>query len=326
MPDIRHCVQCALIDCALFAAVVPQAYAQWHPLKPVRVIIPAAAGSNTDTLFRIVGPKMSGMLGQPLVTDYRPGAGGVVGATVLHKSPPDGYAIALVAAGFVMNPAITKAMPYDPANDFQPLGLLVDVPAALVVHPSLPVRDVKSLVAFAKARPGQLNFASAGKGSVSHLAGELFNLASGARLVHVPHKSSPPAVAAVLAGHIEIFIPSIPAVIGHARAGKLRMLAQTGKTRSQTAAEYPTMMEAGLPDYHVNSGFGLMAPKGLPAPITERINATLNAALQDAEVRRLLLTTGADPIGGTPQEHDLFLKSEVERWKRIGKQAGITPE
>lgn len=303
-----------------------QAAAQSYPTKPIRVVIPAAPGSNTDFFFRVVSPKMGTILGQQLVGDYRAGAGGMLGATVTAKSPPDGYTVAFVAAGFVMNPSMTKNMPYDPTKDFTPLGLVVDVPSALVTHPSLPVRNLKDLIALAKANPGKLNFGSSGQGTNGHLGGVLLNLMANVKTVHVPYKSSAPALIDLMAGHIEFSLASIPAVVEQVRGGKLRMLAQTGLKRSPTLPDIPTMDESGLPGYFVNSGFGFLGPAGLQRPVAEKLNAALVSSLKDPANRKTLLDNGADPVGSTPAEHDAFIKSEVVRWQKVARAAGITPE
>lgn len=300
--------------------------AEAYPVKPVRVVIPGSPGSNTDIFFRMVAPRMGAVLGQQLVADYRAGAGGVIGAHITVKSPADGYTIAMVAAGFVMNPALTKNMPYDPARDFTALGLVVDVPAALVLHPSLPAANVKEFIALARSRPGALNFGSAGPGTVSHLAGVLFNLMAQTKTVHVPYKSSGPSIIDLIAGQVEFSFPSIPGAIEHVRGGKLRMVAQTGKVRSGTVSDIPTMEEAGLPGFFVNSGFGYVGPKGLPPAVVMALNGALSKSIQDAAVRKLMLENGADPMGSTPDEHEAFLRSEVARWIRICREAGIQPE
>ena len=302
------------------------AHAQPFPSKPIRVLIPAAPGSNTDILFRVVSPAMSAAMGQPLVADYRAGAGGMVGAAATAKSAPDGYTIALVAAGFVMNPSMTKNMPYDPTRDFTALGLVVDVPSVLVVHPSLPAKNLKELIALAKAHPGALNFGSAGQGTNSHLGGVLFNLMAKVKTVHVPYKSSAPALVDLMAGHIEFSFSSIPGVIEHVRGGRLRLIAQTGVRRSATLPDAPTMQDAGLPGYYVNSGFGLVGPAGMPRAIVDKYNAALVKALHDPGNRKILADNGADPLGGTPEDHDAFIKAEVVRWQRVAFEAGIKPE
>jgi len=217
-------------------------------------------------------------------------------------------------------------MPYDPLRDFTALGLVVDVPQALATHPSLPAKTLKELIALARKRPGQLNFGSSGPGTNSHLAGVLMNLLAKIDIVHVPYKSTPPMLVDVIAGQIEMTFPSIPAVMEHARSGRMRMLAQTGKQRSLTAAAIPTMEEAGLPGFYMNSGFGFVGPANLPRPVIDRINAALVKAVQDPTVRKLLIESGADPVGGTPEEHDLFNRNEVARWLKVAKEAGINAE
>ncbi len=300
--------------------------AQAYPAKPIRVVIGAAPGSNTDFFFRVVAPSMSATLGQQLIADYRPGGGGIVGAATTAKSSPDGYVISLTSSGFVIHPAMVKTLPYDPLRDFTPIGLIVDVPQGLVIHPSLPARNLKELIALARARPGKLNHGSAGTGTNNHLAGVLLNLQAKVDIVHIPYKSTPPLLIDLITGQIEMSFPSIPGVLGHSRSGKLRMLAQTGKVRSATAPDIPTMQEAGLPGFSINSGFGFVGPVNLPKAIVEKFNAALVKAVQDPANRKLLIDSGADPVGSTPEEHAAFNRSEIARWVKVAKEAGIKPE
>ena len=303
-----------------------QAVAQAYPTKPIRVVIGAAAGSNTDFFFRAVAPPMSATLGQQLIPDYRVGGGGVVGAATTAKGNPDGYLIGVTSSGFVMYPATVKGLPFDPLRDFAPIGLIVDVPQALVTHPSLPAKNLKELLALARARPGQLNFGHAGLGTNNHLGGVLLNLLAKTDIVHIPYKSTPVLMLDLLSGEIQLSFPSIPGVIGHARAGKLRMIAQSGKVRSNTAADVPTMQEAGLPGFFMNSGFGLVGPANLPQPIVEQLNAALVKAVQDPPTRKLLIDSGAEPLGSTPEAHAAFNRTEIARWIDVAKKAGIKPE
>lgn len=300
--------------------------AQSYPTKPIRVVIGGSPGSNADIFFRIVANRMGGLLGQQMVADYRPGAGGAIGANLTVKSAPDGYAVMMVAAGFVMNPALTKSLPYDPARDFTALGLVADVPAGLVVHPSLPANDVKQLIAIARARPGQLNFGSAGPGTVSHLAGVLFNLVGQVDTVHVPYKSSAPSLVDLIAGQITFSFPTVSGAIQHVNSGKLRLLAQTGTKRLLMLKDTPTAQEAGLPGFVVNSGFGYVGPGGMPRAIVDHFNGVLIKAIQDPSVRKSMIDNGADPVGSTPDQHDAYLKSEVTKWLRVGKAADIKQE
>jgi tripartite-type tricarboxylate transporter receptor subunit TctC len=250
----------------------------------------------------------------------------MLGTGVIAKSAPDGYIVGLVAAGFVVNPSMTKNLPYDPTRDFTPLGMVADVPTTLVAHPSLPVRNVKELIALARARPGQLNSGSSGQGSNSHLAGLLFNQLAKVNIVQVPYKSSSLAIIDLMGGHIEASFFSAPSVIEHARAGRLRMLAQTGAKRSATLPDIRTMQQAGVPGFVVTSVFGAVAPAGLPRPIAERLNTAIVKAVQDPTNRKMLIDMGAEPLGSTIEAHDAFIKSEVDRWRKVAKQAGIEPQ
>jgi tripartite-type tricarboxylate transporter receptor subunit TctC len=311
---------------ASFVTCAGIAVAQPYPSKLIRVINPAAPGGNSDIVFRLVSPKMSEILGQQLVLDYRPGAGGVIGADMTAKSAPDGYTMAIVAASFVFNPALIKKLPFDTISDFTPLGLVVDIPGAMVLHPSLPARNVKEFIALARTRPGQIFFSSSGPGTVGHLAGELLNNIAKIRLVHVPYKGVAPATVDAIAGHVQMTIASIPVVIENVRAGRLRMIAQCGETRSQSLPDVPTMQEAGVPGFVVSSGFSLIGPAGMPRPIVDKINSALARAVQDPAIRKELVERGADPVGNTPEQHAAFIKSEIDKWQRVAKQAGISPE
>jgi tripartite-type tricarboxylate transporter receptor subunit TctC len=304
----------------------PLAIAQTFPVKPIRMVNPAAPGGNSDVFFRLLQPKMMEVLGQPVVMDYRPGAGGTVGGEVIAKSAPDGYVTGIVAASFVINPAMIRKMPYDTAKDFTGLGIIVDVPSGLVVHPSLPARNVKQLVALAKAQPGQIFYSTSGRGTVGHLAAELLNSMAGIKLVHVPYKGAGPAVIDLVAGHIQMQFASIPVLVGHVQSGKLRMIAQTGAARAPSAKDIPTMEESGLRGFVVRSPFGFVGPAGIPRPVVERLNTALVAAVRDPENNKALIAAGAEPIGSSPDEHAASIRSEIEKWKKVGRDAGIEPQ
>src|SRR4051812_23125261 len=239
--------------CAFAVMLTADAAAQTFPTKPVRIVNPAAPGGNSDIFFRLLQPKMSEVLGQPIVMDYRPGAGGTVGGEAIARSAPDGYTTGLMAASFVINPAMIRKMPYDTVRDFTALGLIVDVPSGLVVHPSLPARNVKQLIALAKSRPGQIFYSTSGRGTVGHLAAELLNSSAGIKLVHVPYKGAGPAVIDLVAGNIQLQFASIPLLVGHVQTGRLRMIAQTGAKRASMAKDVPTMIESGVPHFVVSS-------------------------------------------------------------------------
>lgn len=321
-PAFRFAMLCAVI----IVSMVGNAGAQNYPSKPIRIINPAAPGGNSDIVFRLLSPKMSEILGQQLVFDYRPGAGGTIGAEMTAKSAPDGYTTAIVAASFVINPALMTKLPFDTVKDFTPLGLVVDIPAGVLAHPSLPAKNVKELIALAKGRPGQIFYSSAGPGTVGHLAGELLNSIAKIKLVHVPYKGIAPGVVDLIAGHVQLSFPSIPVVIGHVRSGKLRMLAQCGAARSPSVPDVPTMQEAGVAGFVVSSGFSFIGPAGIPRPIVEKLNSALVKAIHDPAIRKELIGRGADPVGSTPEEHEAFIKSEIAKWIRVAREAGIKTE
>lgn len=319
-------VRYALIAALAAGSVTGEAGAQAFPTKPIRVINPAAPGGNSDIFFRLLQPKMAEVLGQPLVMDYRPGAGATIGGDIIVRSAPDGYTTGVVAASFVINPSVFKKLPYDTARDFSALGIIVDVPSGLVVHPSLPVKNVKQLIALAKTRPGEIFYATSGPGTIGHLATEMLNTAAGIKLIHVPYKGAGPAIVDLLAGYVQLQFASMPLLYGHVRSGRLRMVAQTGERRSVSAKDIPTMQEAGLPGYVVRSLFGFVGPAGIPRPIAERLNDALVKAIRDPQNNKILVERGADPIASTIDEHAASIRTEIARWRKVAKAAGIEPQ
>lgn len=308
-----------------FAAV--QAGAQpAYPTKVIRLVNPNQPGGNSDIIFRLLSGKMGETLGQQIVFDYRPGAGGNIGADLVAKSAPDGYTTLVAAASFLINPSLIRKLPFDAMKDFTPLGLVVDIPASVVVHPSLPVKNVKDLIALAKTRPGQVFFSSSGAGSVGHLAGELLNAQARIKLVHVPYKGIAPGIVDLIAGHVQLSFPSIPVVIQHVQGGKLRMIGQCGETRSPSMPDVPTMQESGLPGFIVSSGFSFLGPAGLPRPVVEKLNFALVKVLQDPGIRKELISRGAVPVGNTPEQHAAYIKAEIAKWQKVAQGAGIKPE
>jgi tripartite-type tricarboxylate transporter receptor subunit TctC len=297
-----------------------------YPTKTIRMVVPFAAGGNTDIIARIVAPEMGKLFGQQIIIDNRGGAGSIIGTEIASKAPPDGYTLITVSAAHVINPAMIKKLPYDSIKDFAAISMIADVPTALVVHPALPVKTVKEFVALARARPGQLTYSTGGRGTVGHLAGELFSSIEKVKLIHVPYKSTGLSVIDLLAGHVQTQFSSLPVVIQYVRSGKLRMVAQTGKARSPAVKDVPTMLEAGIKDFVVSSGFGMFAPAGTPRPIIDRVHGTLIAALGNPTVRDALAGQGADPVGSTPEEFAAFARSEIEKWNKVVRDAGIQPE
>ncbi len=324
---LKSKLHAVLVIAAVFIGFMsPHLAAQQYPNKIIRVINPNQPGGNSDILFRLLSPKMGEILGQQLVIDYRPGAGGNIGAEIVAKSAPDGYTTLIAAASFLINPSLLSNLPFDAVRDFTPLGLIVDIPAALVVHPSLPVRNVKQLVALAKSRPGDMNFSSSGRGAVGHLSGELFNSMAKTNIVHVPYKGAGPAVIDLVAGNVQMSFVSLPAVVGHVQSGRLRLLAQCGETRFPSFADLPTMQESGMPGFVVSSGFSFLGPAGVPQAAVEKLNSALAQALRDPAIRKTLIERGAEPVGNTPAQHAAFIKSEIEKWRRVAQNAGIKPE
>ncbi|HEX6005331.1 MAG TPA: tripartite tricarboxylate transporter substrate-binding protein, partial [Burkholderiales bacterium] len=253
-------VRAALVAAAAFVAPAGQVVAQQYPTKIVRVVNPNQPGGNSDVLFRLLSPKMGEILGQQLVIDYRPGAGGNIGTEIVSKAAPDGYTTLIAAASFLINPSLIRNLPFDAVRDFTPLGIIVDIPAGMLVHPSLPVKSVKELIALAKKRPGELNYSSSGRGAVGHLSGELLRSATGINVVHIPYKGAGPAIIDLVAGHVQFSFVSIPAVVGHLQAGRLRMIAQCGEKRFPTFSNVPTMIESGVPNFVVSSAFSFLGP------------------------------------------------------------------
>ena len=302
------------------------AHGQNYPVKPVRMIVPFVPGGNTDIIARAFSPVMSDILGQQLVVENRGGAGGVIGTEVVARAAPDGYLILMVSAGHTINPAMVKKLPYDSVKDFAPISIIADVPTAFVVHPSLPAKTVKEFIAIARARPGQINYSSAGVGTVGHLSAELLGSMTKIKLVHVPYKGTGQAMVDLVAGQVQMQFPSMPAAIQHVQTGRLRMIAQTGKQRSAAAATTPTMEEAGVPGFIVSSGFGLMAPAGTPRAVINQLHAALVKALNDPRVKDNLAKQGAEVVASSPEEYDQFNRAEIAKWTKVVAQAGISPE
>ncbi len=316
----------ALTALALVAVTMTSATAQTFPAKPVRVINPAAPGGNSEFFFRLLTKKMTEHLGQNLIMDFRPGAGGIVGGDVISKSPPDGYTTGLVAASFVINPSTYKTLPFDTARDFIGLGIIVDVPSGLVVHPSMPVRNVQDLIALARKKPGEIFFSSSGRGGIGHLAGEMLNTAERIKLVHVAYKGAGPAVIDTISGQVQMLFASMPLLVSHVKSGRLRLIAQTGEKRSPSIKDIPTMIEAGVKDYVVRSMFGFVGPAGIPRPIAEKLNGALVAAIRDPDNNKTLIAGGADPVGSSIDEHQAAIRAEIAKWRIVSKAAGVTPQ
>ncbi len=312
---------------AVLGATVPAcALAQPYPAKPVRLVIAQAAGSATDSIARVFGPRLAELLGQQVVIDNRPGAGGSLGTEIVAKSPPDGYALLLAnISTHGVNPALYRKLPYDPIRDFTPVSLTSTTPNVLVVHPSLPVRTIKDLVAIARARPGQLNYSSSGAGSSQHLAAALINVLTRIDTVHVPYRGSPPALAATMAGEVAFMVPTLTTALPQIQAGKLRAIAVTGSARAEELPAVPTVAET-LPGYDVVSWYGVVGPAGLPRPVVDRVNADLVKTIATPEVRKGLAAIGMTPATSTPEQFAAYIRSEIDKYVKIARAAKIELE
>ena len=300
--------------------------AQEYPARPIRLIVPFAAGGGSDSIARIMSQRLGQIIGQPIVVENRPGAGATIGADVVVKAAPDGYTVLFGTPGVqITNPFLMKRLPYDPVHDFAPISPVGIVPNVLVVHPSVPAKSVKELIALAKAKPGTLNFSSSGVGASSHLAGELFKSMAGVEITHVPYKGTGPSLQDLLSGTIQMAIDSINVLLPHIKSGGLRALGVSTLERNQSLPDLPTISET-LPGFEAAAFVYITGRAGTPRPIIERLNKAINATLKEPEVRERLLTLGFTAAGGTPEELDARIKSETVKWKKVIEAAGLKPE
>ncbi|MGE5526548.1 MAG: tripartite tricarboxylate transporter substrate binding protein [Rhodospirillaceae bacterium] len=309
---------------AVLAAYCAAASAQTYPTKPVRMVVPSTPGGSVDTLARTVATKLSEKWGQQVVVDNRSGAGGAIGAEMVAKAPADGHTVIMATiASAATNVSLRKNLPYDPVKDFAPITLVATQNLMLVVHPSVPAKDVKSLIALAKKQPGQLSFASAGNGTGGHLSGELFKLLAGIDLLHIPYKGVAPALVDVVAGQVSMTFASLLSGTPHYKSARLRAFAVTGAKRAPGLPELPTMQEAGVKGYESSTWYGVLAPAGTPQDIVNKLNADIVAILKQPEIHDRLSQEGAEPVGNTPQQFGAFIKSEIEKWGKVIRAAGI---
>ncbi len=307
-----------------FVGAIPVASAQTFPARPIRLLVPTTPGGSVDGLARAIGSKLSDKFGQQVVIDNRAGAGGVIAGELTAKAPPDGYTLMLgTVAALAANVSLKKSLPYDPLRDFAPVTLAATQNLILIVTPALPAKNVKDLIALAKAKPGQITFASAGSGAGGHLSGELFKLLAGINLLHIPYKGMAPALVDVISGQVSLSFPSIATALPQIKSGKVRALAVTGARRSQAAPEVLTMQEAGVPGYESATWYGAVAPAATPRALINRLSSEIVAILKQAELRDRLAADGSEPLGTTPDEFGRHLKSEVEKWAKVVKAAGL---
>jgi len=297
--------------------------AQPYPAKPIRVIVAFAPSGIADFAARSVSQKLSESLGVPVIVENRPGAGGITGAEVVAKSPPDGYTLLVTSISHTINPSVRKNLPFDAVRDFAPVTLITDAPNFLVVHPSLPVKSVKELIALARGRPGQITYASSGAGTSTHLSGELFKSLARIDIVHVPYKGGGPAVIDLVGGHVQMMFSTLPSVLQQVRAGKLRGLAVTGARRFPAAQEFPTMIEAGVAGFEVSGWSGMFAPAGAPREAVSRLAAEIGKILRAPELKERFFVQGAEPVGNTPEEFAAFVLPEIAKWKKVVAASGM---
>jgi len=318
-----QCVLSVLSAVALMPSLPSVAAGVSYPTRPVRVIVPLAPGGGTDNLTRIMAPRLIELLGQQVVVENRPGAGGQIGTDFVAKAAPDGYTILTVESSFASNPSLFRKLPYDTLKDFAPISLLAVTPNVLMVHPSVPARSLKELIALGKARPQLFTFAMGGLGTATHLGIEQFRAATKIDLVVVPYKSGGLATADVLAGQVTMLFGGTSSASGYARAGRLRAIAVTGEKRNPSLPDTPTFAELGMTAVDSQSYFGAVAPAAVPRDVINVLNGAIRAALQTAEVRRLLVERGYDIVGSTPEEYAANIRSEMAKWENVVKTTNM---
>jgi tripartite-type tricarboxylate transporter receptor subunit TctC len=305
------------------AAAAGQAY----PVKPIRFIVPFPPGGGNDTIARLIGQRLTASTGQQVIVDNRPGAGGAIGADAAAKSAADGYTMFLAGvATHGINPNLRRKLPYDPLRDFDAVSLIASAPLLVVIHPSLPVKSVKELAALARARPGQINYASNGAGGSSHLAVEMFKMMTGTKMTHIPYKGLSPALTELLAGEVQVMFSSAVAMLPQVKAGKLRAIAMTGSKRSPAIPEIPTVAEAGVPGYETGSWYGIVVPAGSPRAAIDRLSKEIVAIVHSPEITKRLNDEAVIPVGGTPEQFTAHIKAELARWEKVIKQSGMVIE
>ena len=315
---------CRSFAAAAIAFACGSAAAQGYPAKPVRVVVPFPPGQATEIMGRLLAEKLAESMGQSFTVDNRPGASGIIGVEHVAKSPPDGYTLLVTASGtMVINPHLYTKLSYDPLRDFAPIALLGIFPLMAVVHPAVPARNIRELVALAKSRSGELNFASSGAGTAPHLAAEMFKYHAGVELVHIPYKGSGPALADLLGGRVTMMFDTVTSSLPHVQSGKLRAIAVTAAARTSALPDVPTAAESGVPDMVAVGWAGLLAPAGTPREIVARLNAESTRILSRPDVRERLLAIGCDPAPGTAEDFVQYMRTESARWAQAVKAAGV---
>jgi tripartite-type tricarboxylate transporter receptor subunit TctC len=308
------------------AAAIAQPTSESYPLRPVRVVVGLAPGGGTDIQTRLIAQKLSEHLGRSFVVENRTGAGGTVAYAFVAKSPPDGYTLLGVASGYAITPAVFRRLSYDPVKDFDPISLAIEAPLLLLVHPAVPAKNVNELIALAKARPNALDFGSAGHGTSTHMAMELFKSMAGVRLVHVPYKGTGQALADLLAGQIPVLFGNILSCLSYVKAGRLRALAVTSYKRSAAMPELPSIAEAGVPGYNTTTWHGWLAPAGTSTAIVQRLSSEIAKVVRSPEVMEKMSGDGGVAVGSTPEQFARHLVAEIARWRKVVRETGVQVE
>lgn len=322
----RHRVARGLLFAGLLSVALGAVAQQNYPVRAIRIIIPSGAGGGTDSTTRMVIPKMDEFLGQRVLAENRPGAGSIVGSEAVARAAPDGYTLLTAISSMTIQPSMQKNLPFNPERDFAPVSQFVVLPNMLVGHPSLQPKNIKELIAFAKSRPGKLEFGSAGTGSNLHLCMEMFLSMAGLKMVHVPYKSANTAISDLIAGYVPFMVTNMIVGTQQLKAGRVHAYGVTSAARSKIAPNIPTIAEQGVTGYEAVQWYGLMAPAGTPKDIVAKLNKAVVFALQDPVVRERFQASGADPVGNTPEEFAALVRSDVIKWGKVVKAAGIKPE
>jgi len=320
-------VRVARVVFAALLCVGPIAlHAQGWPAKPIRYVVPFPPGGSTDILARVIADKLTPSLGQPVVVENKPGAAGNIGTELVAKSPPDGYTILMATVAQSISETLYTNLTFSFARDLAPVALIALVPNVMVVNPAVPAKTVQEFIALARAKPGQINFASSGSGTSVHMSGELFKMLTGVDIVHIPYKGSAQALTDLLGGQVSVMFDNLPSSMPHIKSGKLRALAVTTAKRYPALPTVPTMVEAGVPGYEASAWFGIVAPARTPAAIVDRLNSEVNRSLNLPEVRERLEQQGAEPAPGTPADFGAFIKAEIAKWGKVVKASGAKVE
>ncbi|MSP98851.1 MAG: tripartite tricarboxylate transporter substrate binding protein [Betaproteobacteria bacterium] len=327
MKSSARIAECAVHVCAALLLVASAfAHAQGYPTRPVRLIVPAAPGGGTDISARMIAPKLSEYFGQQVVVDNRAGGNTIIGNELVARAAPDGYTLLMGISSLAILPHIHTKLPYDAGKDYAPVSQVVQMPNFLVAHPSLPARSVKELIAFARARAGQLNYGAGGTGTNPHLAMELLLSMTGLKMVYVPYKGQGPALIDLLAGHVSLTMASMQSVLPHVRSGRLRAYGVSSTKRATVAPDIPTIAEAGVPGYEVVQWFGVLAPANTPRDIIGKLHTGIVRAVQDPVIRERFISDGAEAVGSTPEAFAAIIRADLGKWSKVIKDAGIKPE